>query len=364
MAKIRKQTFSLDQYLKLTKEETIRSDQDCQRLSGQWSCNMVNELIYTVLTDNYIPPIILGEETVNSIVRQWVIDGLQRSSSLSMFRYGNTKITKSLDEHIVTYQRKVLDENGNIQRDENGEIIYESVEYDIRNRTYGQLPEELRDRFNQYQIELAIHQDCDPAELSKLVRKYNNHTAMNNSQRAFTYVDAFAREIREITENRFFLDVYKCSRNDKKNGTFERVVGDMVILCNYPDKYRKETKQGFKWLNENAAICDFDNLNDLLTRLTVSIDTTKEIRALFNSKNGYIFVAAFKAFTEFGHEDSEFGKFLEWFVNGGNETEIDGKSWNELDKNHSTRDSGVVHGKVGHLVALMGLYFKEIRKAA
>lgn len=364
MAKIRKQTFSLDQYLKLIKEEKIRSDQDCQRLSGQWSCNMVNELIYTVLTDNYIPPIILGEETVNSIVRQWVIDGLQRSSSLSMFRYGNTKITKSLDEYIVTYQRKVLDENGNIQRDENGEIIYESVEYDIRNRTYGQLPEELRDRFNQYQIELAIHQDCDPAELSKLVRKYNNHTAMNNSQRAFTYVDAFAREIREITENRFFLDVYKCSRNDKKNGTFERVVGDMVILCNYPDKYRKETKQGFKWLNENAAICDFDSLNDLLTRLTVSIDTTKEIRALFNSKNGYIFVAAFKAFTEFGHEDSEFGKFLEWFVNGGNETEIDGKSWNELGADRSTRDTSVVHKKLDYLVALMGRYFEEIRKAA
>ena len=230
MAKIRKQTFSLDQYLKLIKEETIRSDQDCQRMSGQWNANMVNELIYTVLTDNYIPPIILGEETVNNIVRQWVIDGLQRSSSLSMFRYGNTKITKSLDEYIVTYQRKVLDENGNIQRDENGEIIYESVEYDIRNRTYDQLPEELKFRFDGYQVETVIHQECDTTDISKLVRKYNNHTAMNSAQKAFTYVDAFAREIREITANRFFLDVYTCSRNDKKNGTIERVVGDTVLL--------------------------------------------------------------------------------------------------------------------------------------
>ena len=325
---------------------------------------MVNELIYTVLTDNYMPPIILGEETINGIIRQWIIDGLQRSSSLSMFKYGNTKITKSLDEYIVTYQRKVTDENGNIQRDANGEIIYESVEYDIRNKTYEQLPDELKERFDGYQIETAIHQDCDPTEISKLVRKYNNHTAMNNSQRAFTYVDAFAREIREITENRFFLDVYKCSRNDKKNGTFERVVGDMVLLCNYPDKYRKETKQGFKWLNENAAICDFNSLNDLLTRLTASMEATKEIRALFNSKNGYIFVAAFKAFTESGRDDTEFGTFLEWFVNGGNKTEIDGRSWNELDINHSTRDSGVVHGKLDYLVALMEQYFKEIKKAA
>ena len=252
MAKIRKQTFSLDQYLKLIKSEKIRSDQDCQRLSGQWNANMVNELIYTVLTDNYIPPIILGEETVNGIIRQWIIDGLQRSSSLSLFRYANTKITKSLDEYMVTYQRKVMDESGNVKRDGNGEIIWEVEEFDIRNKTYEQLPEELKERFDGYQIELAIHQECDPTEISKLVRKYNNHTAMNNSQRAFTYIDAFAREIREITENRFFLDVYKCSRNDKKNGTFERVVGDMVILCNYPDKYRKETKQGFKWFKEGS----------------------------------------------------------------------------------------------------------------
>ena len=225
--KIRKQTFSLDQYLKLMKEETIRSDQECQRMSGQWNANMVNELIATVLNDGYIPPIILGEETVNGITRQWIIDGLQRSSSLSMFRYGNTKITKNLDECMITYQRKILDEDGKPKRDEQGEIIWESVEYDIRNKTYEQLPEELKDRFNGYQLETAVHQECDITEISKLVRKYNNHTAMNQAQRAFTYVDAFAGEIRRIIDNRFFLDMYTCNRNDRKNGTLERIVGDM-----------------------------------------------------------------------------------------------------------------------------------------
>ena len=99
---IRKQVYSLDQYLKQLNAETIRTDQDCQRLSGQWKPNMVGELIATVLTDNYIPPIILGEETVNGISKLWIIDGLQRSSSLSLFRYGNTKISKSIDEYLVT----------------------------------------------------------------------------------------------------------------------------------------------------------------------------------------------------------------------------------------------------------------------
>lgn len=362
--KIRKQTFSLDQYLKLMKAETIRSDQECQRMSGQWNANMVNELIATVLNDGYIPPIILGEETVNGITRQWIIDGLQRSSSLSMFRYGNTKITKNLDECMITYQRKILDEDGKPKRDEQGEIIWESVEYDIRNKTYSQLPEELKDRFNGYQLETAVHQECDITEISKLVRKYNNHTAMNQAQRALTYVDAFAGEIRRIIDNRFFLDMYTCSRNDRKNGTLERIVGDMILLCNYPDQYKKDTKQGFKWLNENGTISDFENINNLLTRLMVSVDATIEVRKLFNSKHAHIFVAAFKTFTESGRNDAEFGKFLKWFVNGGSETEIDGKSWDVLGVDRSTRDVGVVHGKVDHLVALMERYFKKVSKAA
>lgn len=362
--KIRKQTYSLDQYLKLMKAETIRSDQECQRRSGQWNSNMVNELIYTVLTDNYIPPIILGEEVVRGITKQWIIDGLQRSSSLSMFRYANTRITKNLDESIVTYQRKILDENGNIQRDENGEIMWEVTEFDIRNKTYEQLPEELKDKFNEYQIEVAIHQNCDTTEISKLVRKYNNHTAMNTAQKGFTYMDEFASEIRNIAENRFFLDVYNCSRNDRKNGTLERVISETALLCNFPDLYRKDTKTNFKALNENASISDFNNLNDLLTRLTISVEKTKDIRALFNSKHAHIFVTAFKTFVESGWKDKDFGKFLEWFVNGGKETEIDGESWEMWDANKATRDSSVVHGKIDYLVKVMEQYLKEVRQAA
>lgn len=364
MAKIRKQTFSLEQYLKLIKAESIRTDQDCQRLSGQWNANMVNELIATVLTENYIPPIILGEETVNGITRQWIIDGLQRSSSLSMFRYANTRITKNLDEFMITYQRKILDDNGKPKRDENGEILWETVDFDIRNKTYEQLPEELKEKFNSYQIECAIHQNCNTAEISKLVRKYNNHKAMNTAQKAFTYINSFAREIRHITENRFFSDVYSSSQKGRINGTFERISGDIVLLCNYPNKYRKDTKLEFKWLNENAALCDFESVDSLLTRLTASVEPTKEIRALFNGKNTSAFVTAFKAFTETGRKDKEFGAFLKWFVDGGNDTEIDGRTWETLDISHSTRDSSVVHGKIDYLVAVMEQYFKENKTAA
>ena len=98
--------------------------------------------------------------------------------------------------------------------------------------------------------------------------------------------------------------------------------------------------------------------------MTACIGAEKEIRALFNSKHAHIFVAAFKAFTESGHEDAEYGKFLEWFANGGNKTEINGKSWEMMGVDPSTRDTSVVHGKINYLVTLVEQYAKEVRKAA
>ena len=187
---------------------------------------------------------------------------------------------------------------------------------------------------------------------------------MNQAQKAFTYLDVFASEIREIAENRFFKDMYSCNNRDRINGTFERTIGDMAILCNYPEQYRKDTKVGFKWLNENATIFDFNNLDNLLTRLVDSTEITSEIRKLFNRKNGYIFVATFKAFTELGRNDKDFGEFLHWLIADGKYTEINGKTWIDLDIDRSTRDSGTVHGKLDYLTALVKQYFTVIKNVA
>ncbi len=121
---------------------------------------------------------------------------------------------------------------------------------------------------------------------------------------------------------------------------------------------------GFKWLNENASLHDFESVDRLLTRLTDSIEPTKEIRALFNGKNTHVFVTAFKAFTESGMEDAAFNGFLKWFMDGGDSTEIDGKSWYMLDISHSTRDSVIVHGKIDYLVELIKRYSVENKMVA
>ena len=85
---------------------------------------------------------------------------------------------------------------------------------------------------------------------------------------------------------------------------------------------------------------------------------------MFNGKNTHVFVTAFKAFTESGMEDSAFNGFLKWFMDGGNKTEVDGKSWDMLDISHSTRDSAIVHGKIDYLTELIKRYSMENKVAA
>ena len=122
MRKPRRQTYTLEMYLKKLKDQDIRQDQDVQRLSDQWSNAMMNELIITVLNDGYIPPVILGQEE-NS--QMWVVDGLQRSTTLMKFRYGSYKITISVEAPIITYRAKVKDSDGEIMLDGNGDIVWE-----------------------------------------------------------------------------------------------------------------------------------------------------------------------------------------------------------------------------------------------
>ena len=61
MARPRKQTYTLKMYLEKINDGDIDNHADVQRRMA-WSKEQINELIVTVLTDEYMPPIILGEE--------------------------------------------------------------------------------------------------------------------------------------------------------------------------------------------------------------------------------------------------------------------------------------------------------------
>lgn len=361
--KIRKQTLPLGSYLEKIREEDIREDQDVQRLSGQFDNAMINELIVTVLTDDYIPPIILGEEELgDGVVQQYIVDGLQRSSSLSKFKYCNYKITSSIENSIIEYQRKKMD-NGKICRNNDGSVIWERAEFDIKNKTYEDLPKELKKNFNDYQIEVVIHQNCTMKMISKLVRRYNNHKAMNASQRAFTYVDEFARKIRTITEHDFFKECENFSEKDKKNGVYERVVCESVMAMFHMDNWQKQGKKMGGYLNEHSCNEEFETLHEVLNRMNSVLAEWYD--DIFTGKNAFIWFALFHRFTKYGVDDSKFADFINFFRNELHSKALDkydGESFDVLDEKRNTKDKKLIIRKLNMLEDLL-LDYLSIQKA-
>ncbi|WP_099467819.1 DUF262 domain-containing protein [Konateibacter massiliensis] len=363
--KIRKQTLALKSYLEKMKEENqeIRSDQDVQRLSGQWDNSMINELVATVLTDDYIPPIILGEEEREDDTTQlWVIDGLQRSSTLDLYRYGNWTITSAIEDSIIEYQKNKI-EDGKVCRDEEGNLIKDTVEFDIKGKTFDELPNELKKKFDDYQIEMAVHQNCTMEQISKLIRRYNNHRGMNTVQKAFTYLNNFARKIRAIIDMRFFKDCMKDLGKEKIKGGYERIIMESVMVMFHLDKWKKTPKDIGKYLNNNATDEEFDVLKEVISRLEPVVDDN--FKEIFNMKDSFIWFAFFHRFLKLGLDDSRFRDFLKEFTSElHNKTfeEYDNRSFDTVDGGKGTKDKRVIIQKLDMLEKLMNdfLHIKNV----
>ncbi len=341
MARPRKQTYTLDMYLKKNRKGDIDNNADVQR-NFVWNNEQINELIVTVLTDDYIPPIILGEES-NS--RLHIVDGGQRTAALIKYRYGNHKITSSIENSIIPYKKKTLDKDG--------KTIYEDAVFDIKNKTFEKLPNELKEKFDEYQIETVIHESCDSFIISRYIKRYNNHVAMNTEQKAFTYIDKFASRIREIVNSKFFVECNNYSEKDKTKGVVERIVVESMMCMNHFDNWKTQPKLAFKYLNDHAAEEEFDMFADNLYRLENII--TVDIKNIFNKKDSFIFLTLFDKFARLGLDDEKFAEFLREFQYKLRPIKRNDKEllFDEIDKDASTKDKQVITDKLYMLEDMM-----------
>lgn len=341
MARPRKQTYTLDMYLKKNRKGDIDNNADVQR-NFVWNNEQVNELVVTVLTDDYIPPIILGEEE-NS--RLHIVDGGQRTAALIKYKYGNHKITSSIENSLIPYKKKIVEDNGN--------VLYEDTLFDIKNKTYEKLPDELKEKFDEYQIETVIHESCNSYIISKYIKRYNNHVAMNTDQKAFTYIDKFASRIRKILDSKFFIECNNYSEKDKVKGVTERIIVESMMCMNHFDNWKTQPKAACKYLNDNATDDEFDKFNDNLHRLENIV--SYDIKDIFNKKDSFVFITLFDRFTKLGSEDSRFADFLREFDKKlrGIRRNKRGLLFDEIDKDLSTKDKQVIIDKLDMLEGLM-----------
>ena len=347
MARPRKQTYTMEMYLKKMKNGDIDNSADTQR-NFVWKPEQINGLIRTVLIDDYIPPIILAEE---DNTRLHIADGGQRSAALNLFRYGNYKITSTVEDSIISYKKKVkLDDES---------YSFEDANCDIKGKTYETLPPELQKIFDEYQLETVIHEHCDSEKTAKYIKIYNQQVSMNNNQKAYTYIYNFACLINKIVENEFFVNHSNFTNSEKTKAVVERAVMETVMCMFHFDKWNKNTKKIAQFLNENASKDEFDVLNSNLARLCSII--TDQTKTLFNSKDCFIWLTLFNRFTKTGLDDVKFAEFLNAFVDGLRSKTVDGKLFDTVDETGSTKDKRVIEDKL-HILETLMFEFLHINK--
>ena len=354
--KVRTEKVTMCTYLNDIKDGDISRDQDVQRQFCSDN-SFINGLGVTILTGDYLPPIILGEVIQKDCgaIQQYVIDGNQRTTALSMIRYANYRFTSSIEDSIIPYQDKKRDKNGMIIIDSEGNIEWEIKEFDIKNKTYKDFPTPLQKIFDSYQVETVIHQDCDMKDLSKLVRRYNNHRSMNTSQKSLTYLDTFARKAKTISVERFFKDSIDYSENQSNKGLYERIVCESVMSVFHLDNWKSSPKQMSIFLNEHSSMEEFDVISGYANRLeNVCSDKYQKV---FVPKDIAVWFAAFDKFTKYGLEDKCFTEFMDKFTNEMTDMEIDGETWNNCTKKRNTKDKKTMNVKIHILSKCIEDYF-------
>ena len=341
MARPRKQVYTMEQYTKNVSEGYITNDADTQR-NPAWK-PIVDGLVVTILTDEYIPPIILAEEESGQI---HIVDGGSRTAAFKMIRFGNHKIKSSVENPIIPYKKLV--------KDENGKTKFENAEFDIRNKTFEQFPKELQKKFDEYQIDTVIHENCDKEKIAMYMVRYNTRKNFTANQKQFLYVPKFAEQIRNITSRPFFINNCDIKDSDIEGGILERIAYESVMITNFIDKWNKSGNKNPSFINKNATADQFEKLNNDISRLENIV--SERAKTLFNTRDSFIWFALFDKFTQTGFDDKDFGRFLNAFVNGLRNKEVDGKQFDRVDDTGSTKDKVNIITKLHILETLMNEY--------
>lgn len=356
--KIKRDTYMVSKLCGMICRGDLRDNHPQQRKSGQWDKNTRDNFIVTVIKNEDFDPIKICEQLTDEGVVLWLIDGLQRSTTIENFKSGKFALGRKIDPYEIEYQEAV--------KGENGEIIYQNVSFDLRGKGYKDLPDKLKEDFDNCPVDIVKHLDCTDEEVGRHIVRYNSGRPMVTAQKISAYMHNTAKYIKELSGHAFFNDCANYSENADRNGTVDKVVSEAIMGLNFFDSWNKQVQKIGKHLNDNASKDMFDKFKTYLDRLLKII--TPQTGELFSAKNALIWFMLFDKFTQNGLSDEKFQMFLEQYdefkkvkvqvshkyeLKKGSGEYTNYLSFVEIDGCKSTKDKGVIEDKLHILETVM-----------
>lgn len=344
-------SYAVSSLIKKLDGYSIRGDHSLQRNSGQWNHLTRSEYICTLLHGYPVPAIILAEQVTPGGIVNWLIDGKQRTTNASCFEKNGFKISRNVERPLVSYQM--------VCRDLNGNICYENREFDVRGRYYEDLPEELKERFNDYAFPVVQYLNCSDEDIEYHIRRYNAAKPVSAAQKGITHLgEKYAKAVKDLTEHSFFKDKGNYRISEFANGTIERVVIEsMMVICFLPD-WKKRQEDMCRYLKKNVKAEQFDAFAGMLDRLVMVLP--EDVAVMFDSKNSFLWFGLFAGISEMGLSDEGFVEFLREFQSRLHGQNVDGITFDSLNEK-STKDKNVVIRKLKVLEGLVQAFLKDER---
>ena len=351
--------YSMYSLLQDKKNGDVNCNYILQREPFQWTTEEANRYFCRILSNLPIPEIILCEQKKKGLTISHLIDGLQRLSYAEAFKENRIKIgSAGAERHLIQYRDYVLDDNGNRVLDEDGLPEYEMKIFDVIGKYYKDLPDELKKRFNNFNINVTKFFDCTDEQIADHIRDYNNHASMNKEQGGFLNVSAqTAGYIKNISQkNTFFKNCGKFTDNNVIKGKLERVVAESIMLMFFRDSWKAKLDTIYKYVDENATEQQFLKLNSHFNRLELALgEDSKDLKLLLTPTTMPMWIAVFDKFTTYNIEDSRFVDFLRAYNTELKDKEVDGVSMADF-KDQQTKKKATITGKIDLLVKLMNEY--------
>lgn len=348
--------YSMYSLLQDKKNGDVNCNYILQRKPFQWTTEEANRYFCRILSNLPIPEIILCEQKKKGLTISHLIDGLQRLSYAEAFKENRIKIgSAGAERHLIQYRDYVLDDNGNRVLDEDGLPEYEMKIFDVIGKYYKDLPDELKKRFNNFNINVTKFFDCTDEQIADHIRDYNNHASMNKEQGGFLNVSAqTAGYIKNISQkNTFFKNCGKFTDNNVIKGKLERVVAESIMLMFFRDSWKAKLDTIYKYVDENATEQQFLKLNSHFNRLELALgDDNKDLKSLLTPTTMPMWIAVFDKFTTYNIEDSRFIDFLRAYNTELKDKEVDGVSMADF-KDQQTKKKATITGKIDLLIKLM-----------
>ena len=351
-------SYSIESLSKQLRQHRLRDNHPLQRTSGQWNLLTKSELISDILQGNSLLQIVISEEIKAGITMHWLIDGKQRSTNLKDYLEDGFAVSKNVQRYMIEYQTDKTDEDGNVILNEDGFPIPESKTFDIRGRKFSQLPEELQDKFKDYQVPVMLNLNCTKKDIAYDIARFNRCRPMNVSQSGWLGLEeSYAEYVDKILKMDFFkvdCDKSSYSNTNIKNGSLRRVIIEAIMTSKYLSHFDKDFGKMCIYLTENANESVF--IDFYLTLEKLSNVLKGDTSDIFNNKNSFLWFALFDKFIEYGVEDDKFNDFIQEFKETLHSKEIDGVTYDCLNGQKGTKDRSSVTKRFNHLLTLMKEY--------